>query len=139
MTKSSPTKKTKKSKIQGTSKTTKFRSNLELHIARDLDRYTKEYFYEQEKFPYTVERTYLADFVLPNGIIVEAKGWFKSADQRKMRALKEQYPDREIRFVFQRANSKVQGSNMTCAKWCEKYGFLYAEGYIPKEWIDERY
>jgi len=122
----------------GTSKETKFRSGLELHIARDLDKSTKEYLYEQEKFPYTVERTYLADFVLPNGIVIEAKGWFKSADQRKMRNLKEQYPDRDIRFVFQRLESKVQGSTMTCRKWCERYGFLYAEGYIPKEWINEK-
>jgi len=129
---------TKKPTTTGTSKETKFRSNFELLIARDLDKSTKDYLYEQVKMPYTVERNYLADFVLPNGIIIEAKGWFKSQDQRKMRALKEQYPDQDIRFVFQRANSKVQGSQMTCAKWCEKYGFKYAEGYIPKEWINEK-
>ena len=129
---------TKKPTTTGTSKETKFRSNFELLIARDLDKSTKDYLYEQVKMPYTVERNYLADFVLPNGIIIEAKGWFKSQDQRKMRALKEQYPDQDIRFVFQRANSKVQGSQMTCARWCEKYGFQYAEGYIPKEWINEK-
>lgn len=129
---------TKKPTIAGTSKETKFRSNFELLIARDLDKSTKDYLYEQVKMSYTVERNYLADFVLPNGIIIEAKGWFKSQDQRKMRALKEQYPDQDIRFVFQRANSKVQGSQMTCADWCEKYGFKYAEGYIPKEWVNEK-
>lgn len=138
--KTSTTKKVQKKKptILGTSKDTKFRSNLELHIARDLDRYTTEYTYEQERIPYFVERKYIADFILPNGIIIEAKGWFKSADQRKMRSLKEQHPDRDFRFVFQRLNSKVQGSKMTCAEWCEKYGFLYAESYVPKEWIHEK-
>jgi|TARA_R110000764_G_scaffold55062_1_gene120260 hypothetical protein len=138
--KTSPTKKKPpvKPTILGTSKDTKFRSGLERNLAADLDKKCTDYTYEQERIPYFVERKYVADFILPNGIIVEAKGWFKSADQRKMRNLKEQHPDREFRFVFQRLNSKVQGSTMTCADWCEKYGFLYAETFVPKEWVNEK-
>lgn len=95
------------------------------------------YEYEGERISYVVTRQYKPDFRLANGIYVEAKGWFQSDDQRKMRLLKEQYPDLEFRMLFMNANGKCQGSKMTNAQWCEKYGFKYAEGMIPEEWINE--
>ena len=91
--------------------------------------------YETETVSYIVERTYKPDFILENGILVEAKGYFRSADQRKHRAIKNQHPDLDIRFVFLRLDSRVQGSQMTCQQWCDKYGFLYAEKEIPKDWL----
>lgn len=114
-----------------------FRSRFESTIAADLRVRKVPYEYESEKFVYYVERTYSPDFILANGILVEAKGYFLTADQRKMRAIKEQHPDRDFRMVFQNLNGRVQGSKMTCADWCEKYGFLYADKVIPKDWIDE--
>ena len=63
---------------------------------------------------------------------MEAKGYFKSADQRKHKLLKEQSPHIEVRFVFQNASGRVQGSKLSCAEWCEKHGFLYAEGFCTK-------
>jgi len=71
--------------------------------------------------------------------MVEAKGWFRSQDQRKHRNIKDQSPELDIRFVFMRLTSRVQGSTMTCQEWCEKYGFKYSETTIPKEWIKERH
>jgi len=84
---------------------------------------------------YIVERTYKPDFILENGILIEAKGYFRSADQRKHRAIKNQHPELDIRFVFMKLSSRVQGSKMTCQEWCEKYDFLYAEKEIPKVWL----
>tara|TARA_B100000575_G_scaffold31452_1_gene21165 strand:- start:4859 stop:5224 length:366 start_codon:yes stop_codon:yes gene_type:complete len=112
-----------------------FRSKFEESIANDLDNQKVEYEYESEKLQYTVERNYLPDFKLPSGIFIEAKGWFKSADQRKHRIIKKQHPNIDIRFVFQNPNVRVQGSRMTCAEWCEKYGFKFASKLIPKEWL----
>ena len=45
-------------------------------------------------------RVYKPDFILNNGIIVEAKGWFKPTDRVKHLLVQEQYPDLDIRFYF---------------------------------------
>ena len=122
---SSPRKKTKRT----------FRSKFEQTVAEHLDSLGVAYAYEEDKLSYIVERNYLPDFKLPSGVYIEAKGYFKSADQRKHKLLKQQKPELDIRFVFQRMNGRVQGSKLTCAEWCNKHGFLYAEGIVPKEWL----
>lgn len=116
----------------------KFKSKFEGAVALALDKMGAHYEYEPHTITYTVERAYHPDFVLDNGIHVETKGWFKSEDQRKMRAVRDQNPSLDIRFVFQKLSGKCQGSNMTNEEWCLKYNFKYAEGTIPKEWIRER-
>jgi hypothetical protein len=109
-----------------------------MRVAESLTRKRVKFTYESQAIPYIVEKNYKPDFILPNGILVEAKGYFRSADQRKHRAIKNQHPDLDIRFVFLRLDSRVQGSQMTCQQWCDKYGFLYAEKEIPKEWLRKR-
>lgn len=125
---------------QKTKKTSenKYRSKLEESVAQDLENKKVSYMYEWDWINYTVTRKYKPDFLLPNQIHVEVKGYFRSADQRKHRAIKKQHPEIDLRFVFQNVNARVQGSQMTCAEWCNKYNFLYAEGVIPKQWIKER-
>jgi hypothetical protein len=82
--------------------------------------------------------TYTPDFVLPNGIIVETKGKFEPSDRAKHLLIKQQHPELDIRFVFQRPSDKIRkGSKTTYADWCNKNGFRYAFKLIPKEWIDE--
>ena len=62
-----------------------------------------------------------------------------------MKAVKAQHSDLYIRFLFQLANSPIQGakkrkdgSKMTCSEWADRNGFLWAEGeQIPDEWINE--
>lgn len=131
--KTSSLKKTKKQTA-----TIKFRSKFEETVAEALGECCPDYEYETLRIPYVVERNYNPDFILPNGIICEAKGYFKSADQRKHKLIKKQQPDKDIRFVFQKASVRVQGSKLTCAEWCERYGFLYAEGKVPEEWVKEK-
>lgn len=128
-----------KRKLKTATATTKpvFKSKFEEEIARSLDRLKVEYAYEPTKLRYAVLRDYKPDFVLSNGIYIETKGYFKSDDQRKMRAIKDQHPEIDIRMVFQRLAGRVQGSKMTNAEWCDKYGFQYADGKIPREWIYE--
>ena len=96
--------KKKTSLLKNKKKKQTFRSKFEESIANDLDNQKVEYVYESEKLQYTVERNYLPDFKLPSGIFIEAKGWFKSADQRKHRIIKKQHPNIDIRFVFQNPN-----------------------------------
>ncbi len=132
-----PKKTTKSSSVTTKTKKKTFRSKFEESVAKNLDSQGVDYEYEAYRLPYIVERNYLPDFRLPSGVYVEAKGYFKSADQRKHKLLKAQSPDIEVRFVFQNARGRVQGSKLTCIEWCEKNGFLYAEGTVPKEWLHE--
>lgn len=130
MTVTSAKKKTKTSKR-------KFRSGLEEKVALDLEKRKVDFQYEHERIPYVVERKYLPDFQLPNGIYIEAKGFFRNEDCRKMRLLQSQYPDKEFRFLFQNLNTKVQSKRFTNQQWAEKYNFAYCEGRVPEEWLRE--
>jgi hypothetical protein len=116
-----------------------FRSGLERRIAGNLQRVGAKYDYEAFKVPYTQpvkQRLYLIDFILPNGIIIEAKGRWESADRQKFVMIKDSWPDLDIRFVFSRSASTIsKTSKTTYADYCESHGWLYADGAIPFEWI----
>lgn len=77
---------------------------------------------------------------MPNGIYIEAKGWLRPRDRTKMRKVKEQNPQLDVRFVFQRANSRIGKSknSETYAGWADRLGFPWAEGRIPVAWINEK-
>lgn len=84
------------------------------------------------------QHKYTPDFVLPNGIIIEAKGLFEREDRQKHLLIKMQYPDLDIRFVFQTPNLKLyKGSKTTYADWAEKNGFKYSTRQIPDAWFRE--
>jgi hypothetical protein len=118
-----------------------FRSGLEESIGRQLKALGIKVDYESLKIPYIKPETkhsYTPDFVLPNGIIIESKGRFVVEDRKKHLLIKKQHPDKDIRFVFSNANSKIRkGSKTTYAMWCDKHGFKYSNKTIPQEWIDE--
>lgn len=118
---------------------TPYRSGLEDKIADQLKKAGVKATYEKHHIAFTKPATkhkYTPDFILPNGIIVEAKGLFEVADRKKHLLIKEQYPDLEIRFVFSNPRNKIyKGSKTSYADWCEKNGYKYAQSYIPSEWI----
>jgi len=62
-----------------------YRSRLEERLARWLEVNGQSFEYETLKLNYTVHAVYTPDFVLPNGVIIEAKGYFKPEDRRKKR------------------------------------------------------
>lgn len=115
-----------------------YRSGLEADVAKQLESQGIPFEYETKKIPYQSQSKYIPDFILPNGIIVEAKGRLTQEDRSKMRKVKEQHPGLDIRFVFSRSNSRLSKiSKTTYAEWCDKYGFPYAEKVIPMDWIKE--
>jgi len=120
-----------------------YRSGLEETIANQLQKKDIPFEYENKAniVKYVIpasDHTYLPDFKLPNGIIVETKGRFVLADRKKHKLIKEQYPDLDIRFVFSNSNTKIsKGSKTTYASWCEKLGIPYADKTIPQSWLDE--
>lgn len=118
-----------------------FRSGLEEKIAYELARLGVSVEYESQVIEYLKPARkcrYTPDFVLPNGIIIETKGRFVTADRQKHLAIKEQKPDLDIRFVFSNSRSRIsKKSSTTYGMWCERYGFKYADKSVPQAWIDE--
>lgn len=118
-----------------------YRSGLEETIAEQLKAHGIEGVFEALKIHYTPPlkvRTYTPDFPLPNGIVVESKGLFKTDDRTKHKNIKAEHPDLDIRFVFSNSRQKLsKGSPTTYGKWCETNGFLYADKVIPEEWLQE--
>ena len=117
-----------------------YRSGLEEATGINLTERDVSFEYEKMKITWldSKERSYTPDFVLENGIIIETKGRFVSADRRKHKEIKKQYPDLDIRFVFSNSRSKLyKGAKSTYGEWCDKYGFLYSDKTIPELWTAE--
>jgi hypothetical protein len=121
-------------------KETGYRSGLEAEIAKDLKGRKASFLYEPKRLYYVHRTHYTPDFILrKQAIIIEAKGEFTSADRKKMRLVKEQYPDLDIRMVFSNPNTLIgKKSKTTYAMWCERHGFPYAKGRIPEEWLKHK-
>jgi len=122
-----------------------FRSGLEETVAQQLDNAEKYYRYEELTLAFIQpekNRTYTPDFEMMKctgePMIVETKGRFTLQDRQKMQWVKQQYPNLDIRLIFNNPNAKIsKGAKTTYAMWCDKNGFKYAKKEIPKEWLDE--
>ena len=116
-----------------------FRSGLELDISEALKEKGIDGEYEQHIIAYTKPATnhkYHPDFKLPNGIFVETKGRFLTADRKKHLLIKEQHPELDIRFLFTNSRARIsKASKTTYADWCDKHGFKYADKIIPDSWL----
>lgn len=126
-----------------TSTSNGFRSGLEERIAQELLEAGVGFTYEDRVIEYLkpakVAR-YTPDFVLENGIIVETKGRFLTADRQKHLLIKKQHPELDIRFVFSRSKERIsKQSKTTYADWCTKHGFIFADANIPEEWLQEKH
>lgn len=119
-----------------------FRSGLEESIAEDLASKGVKFTFEELVLPYTKpakSAKYTPDFVLENGIIVESKGRFVTEDRQKHLLIKDQHPEKDIRFVFSNSKTKISKRSKTSyGDWCEKHGFLYADKQIPEAWLKEK-
>lgn len=118
-----------------------YRSGLEEKLADQLKRAGQPVVYENHTLHYKQPekpRRYTPDFILPNGIIIESKGRFVTADRQKHLFIKADHPALDIRFVFSNSRSKIgKASPTTYAMWCERNGFLFADKWIPQAWLDE--
>lgn len=96
--------------------------------------------YEETKLPYVTHHYYVPDFEVNTRsgttFFLEVKGYFRTADQVKMRAVKTANPDLDIRLIFQKDNRLNKFSKMHYSDWATKYGFPFAIGELPKEWLE---
>jgi hypothetical protein len=128
----------KKQKRQRSQRTSSYRSGFEATLANQLKRGGVSFQYETLQLEYTKTATYTPDFILPNGIIIEAKGLWTVEDRTKHLLVREQHPHLDIRLVFMNAFNKIRkGSNTTYAAWCEKKNIQYANKTIPKSWLSQ--
>ena len=118
-------------------KTSKYKSGLEEQVAKLLDGLGVSYEYESCKVPYTIQHNYHPDFILPNHVHLEAKGYWSAPDRRKIAAVKKDNPDLDLRMVFQAPYNKIsKGSKTTYAIWCEKHDIPWTSFQdIPLDWL----
>ena len=118
-------------------KDTKFRSGLEEKVADLLSELGVSYEYESKKISYVIQHHYTPDFVLPNHVILECKGYWDAADRRKIKQVKKDNPDLDLRMVFQSPfNTISKKSKTTYAKWCEKLDIPWTSFHnIPLDWL----
>lgn len=118
-----------------------YRSGLEERVATELNDAGVVAEYEESLIRYIKparDARYTPDFVLPNGIIIETKGRFVTADRQKHILISKQHPDLDIRFVFSNPKTRIsKASPTTYAMWCDRHGFEYAKGSVPIEWTQE--
>ena len=119
------------------SKTIKYRSKLEENVANLLQGLGVSYQYESERVSYTIQHHYTPDFVLPNHVLLETKGYWAAADRRKILAVKKDNPYLDLRMVFQSPYNKInKKSKTTYAMWCEKHDIPWTSYHnIPLEWL----
>ena len=119
-----------------------FRSQLEEKIAAQLDKARLPFRYEEGYTPYVIPASnhkYNGDFILHNGIVIEAKGLLDLDDRKKHLLIRKQHPELDIRFVLSSCRTKISPtSKTTIAEWMEKNGFLFAEKLIPAAWLKEK-
>lgn len=94
---------------------------------------------ESHDIPYTLVKNYIPDLVLcfPDGRIlyIEVKGWLRPEDRAKMIAVKRCNPQLDIRFIFASDNKLHSKAKSRYSDWCNKHGFPYSIGEVPKEWL----
>lgn len=103
--------------------------------------------YETEKLDYTINAQYVPDFILRTRsgkkVYIETKGngrSFDGASRRKLIAVKQNHPDKDIRIVFY-SDGKIgpkrkDGTHLKQSDWAIKYGFEYAIRDIPESWLE---
>lgn len=121
-----------------------FRSLFEKGFAEQCDGNGISFDYETEKIMWTLPPLpYTPDFIFEKSdgskMYIEMKGYLYDADKRKMRAVKEQHPDLDIRIIFQKASNKITKAknSKTYGAWAKYYGFPWAEGRMPSAWKKE--
>ena len=118
-----------------------YRSGLEDRLVDSLSKIQQEVRYEKLKVEWEDlrYRTYTPDFLLDNGILIEAKGLFDSEDRHKHKCVRRQHPELDVRFVFSNARTKLyKGSKTTYADWCDKNKVLWSHKDIPASWLNEK-
>ncbi len=128
---------TKKKERRGKRPPLPYKSWYEADLADELKRLKCKAKYEPVKLKYQLNLNYKPDWVLPNGVILEAKGKLDYETRRKMEAVKKANPKKDIKLIFMKASNTIRkGSKTTYGDWATQNGFDWSEGFvIPELWL----
>ena len=102
------------------------RSGLERKFANFLQESGLSFLYESRRIPYIIQRQYVPDFELSNGILIETKGRFTSEDRSKIRRVVQDDPKLVLILVFSRPyNTLSKKSRTTYGDWCTKNSIVW--------------
>ena len=120
-----------------TAKMVGMRSMGEVRFTADnMEKLGIPYEYEPDTFEYKVEETrnYTPDYKFKKRtrkvafFYVEFKGVLTLDDRKKAIRFREQHPNIEFYFVFQREQNKIcKGSKTTYGMWCDQNGFEWSD------------
>ena len=115
----------------------KFRSKLEEKVATLLTELGVSYEYESTQVPYVIQHNYTPDFLLPNHVYLETKGYWDAADRRKVLAVKRDNPLIDLRMEFKSPYKTIsKKSKTTYAQWCDKHDIPWTAYHeIPLAWL----
>lgn len=129
-----------------------YRSGFEVKVAKQLDELGVKFTYESRRIYYTLpvhkgacaecdsnkvvsNHFYTPDFLLENGIVLEAKGKLDSKHRRILKAIKDQHPEEDLRLIFMLDNKISRGSKTRYTAWAASSGIPSCVKEIPPEWI----
>ncbi len=126
-----------------------FRSGLELQVGIILKHFKVPYGFESEVIPWVrpaSDHKYIPDFKITTRsgkvLYIETKGLLDKQDPEKHQALKQQYPQLDIRIIFSNPHTWDRAAKTrTYAKWADKVGIKWTSKArmqkTLKEWINE--
>ena len=98
----------------------RYRSKFEGKVASLLMSREVDFTYEEMVIRFeqpAQQRRYTPDFVLPNGVILEVKGYLTTDDRMMHKWIKEQHLALDIRFVFMNPNNRISPRSKT--RYCD--------------------
>jgi hypothetical protein len=67
-------------------------------------------------------------------VYLEYKGVLDGTTRKKMKLMKKQYPNSDIRLIFEKAGNKIyRGSKTTYGEWATQHGFKWEDNVMPKD------
>ena len=121
----------------------RYRSKFEGKVASLLMSREVDFTYEEMVIRFeqpAKQRRYTHDFVLPNGVILEVKGYLTTDDRMKHKWIKEQHPALDIRFVFMNPNNRISPRSKTrYCDWADSLGYPWCGTTIPNEWTNSHH
>lgn len=95
-----------------------------------------EYIIPESKHKYNPDFT--LQKIAGGKMIIEYKGMWELADRKKHLELKRQFPNLDIRIIFEKPQNKIKkGSSTTYGAWCNAKGIKWAAKKMPAAWINE--
>lgn len=127
-------------------KDTTFKSTYEAETAKEFDKSGIEWEYESRRLPYLPKVAYYKiDFMLKwpwpenSYCIIETKGYFDPVSRAKMIQVCQQYPNLDIRMMFQNPNLKTNpDKKYTYTEWAERHNIPWTTVEKLKEEYAQR-